>query len=98
MKLAAIDIGSNAVRLQITNTIEWENKVTFKKLEYIRFPLRLMERHGEGARLLVPSEAEPLIQRRLGNPQRRGSRDHLDLRRLATAAGLNALGQSLLDR
>ena len=41
MKLAAIDIGSNAVRLQITNTIEWDNKLTFKKLEYIRFPLRL---------------------------------------------------------
>lgn len=41
MKLAAIDIGSNAVRLQITNTIEYEEKITFKKLEYIRFPLRL---------------------------------------------------------
>lgn len=41
MKLAAVDIGSNAVRLQITNTIEWEDKITFKKLEYIRFPLRL---------------------------------------------------------
>ncbi len=41
MKLAAIDIGSNAVRLQITNTIEYQNVVTFKKLEYIRFPLRL---------------------------------------------------------
>lgn len=41
MKLAAIDIGSNAVRLQITNTLEWENNLTFKKLEYIRFPLRL---------------------------------------------------------
>ena len=41
MKLAAIDIGSNAVRLQITNTLEYEQTVTFKKLEYIRFPLRL---------------------------------------------------------
>lgn len=41
MKLAAIDIGSNAVRLQITNTIEYQDTVTFKKLEYIRFPLRL---------------------------------------------------------
>ena len=41
MKLAAIDIGSNAVRLQITNTIEYDDKLTFKKLEYIRFPLRL---------------------------------------------------------
>lgn len=41
MKLAAIDIGSNAVRLQITNTLEYQQTVTFKKLEYIRFPLRL---------------------------------------------------------
>lgn len=41
MKLAAIDIGSNAVRLQITKVIEYEKVITFKKLEYVRFPLRL---------------------------------------------------------
>ncbi len=41
MKLAAVDIGSNAIRMQVTNVIEFENQVTFKKLEYIRFPLRL---------------------------------------------------------
>jgi exopolyphosphatase/guanosine-5'-triphosphate,3'-diphosphate pyrophosphatase len=41
MKLAAIDIGSNAVRLQITRVIDYEDQVTFKKLEYVRFPLRL---------------------------------------------------------
>ncbi len=41
MKLAAIDIGSNAVRLQITKVLEYEEQVTFKKLEYVRFPLRL---------------------------------------------------------
>lgn len=41
MKLAAIDIGSNAVRLQITKVIEYDEAVTFKKLEYVRFPLRL---------------------------------------------------------
>lgn len=41
MKLAAVDIGSNAIRMQVTNVIEFENEVTFKKLEYIRFPLRL---------------------------------------------------------
>lgn len=41
MKLAAIDIGSNAVRLQITKVIEFEKVITFKKLEYVRFPLRL---------------------------------------------------------
>ena len=41
MKLAAIDIGSNAIRMQITHVLEYQGKLTFKKLEYIRFPLRL---------------------------------------------------------
>ncbi len=41
MKLAAVDIGSNAIRMQITNVIEFEEKITFKKLEYVRFPIRL---------------------------------------------------------
>lgn len=41
MKLAAIDIGSNAVRLQITKVLDYKEQVTFKKLEYVRFPLRL---------------------------------------------------------
>ncbi|HCX23719.1 MAG: phosphatase [Flammeovirgaceae bacterium] len=41
MKLAAIDIGSNAIRLQITRVIEFEKMITFKKLQYVRFPLRL---------------------------------------------------------
>ncbi len=40
MKLAAIDIGSNAIRLQISTILEGE-KLLFKKLEYVRFPLRL---------------------------------------------------------
>lgn len=41
MKLAAIDIGSNAIRLQVTNVLEYQGKTTFKKMEYVRFPLRL---------------------------------------------------------
>lgn len=41
MKLAAIDIGSNAIRLQVTSVIEYQGKTTFKKIEYVRFPLRL---------------------------------------------------------
>ncbi len=41
MKIAAIDIGSNAARLQISSILEDEGKISFKKVEYIRFPLRL---------------------------------------------------------
>lgn len=41
MKLAAIDIGSNAIRLQIVKVFEAEDMISFKKLEYLRFPLRL---------------------------------------------------------
>lgn len=42
MKLAAIDIGSNACRLLITEVISEENnKTTFNKLNLIRVPLRL---------------------------------------------------------
>jgi len=41
LKLAAIDIGSNAIRLQVTNTIRTRGVLNFKKLEYVRFPLRL---------------------------------------------------------
>lgn len=42
MKLAAIDIGSNAIRLQITKVLAHnKSKLIFKKLEYVRFPLRL---------------------------------------------------------
>lgn len=41
MKLAAIDIGSNAIRFQVSTVLENAQAVLFKKLEYIRFPLRL---------------------------------------------------------
>ncbi|MBI3483008.1 MAG: phosphatase [Bacteroidetes bacterium] len=41
LKLAAIDIGSNAIRFQVSTVRERERKVLFKKLEYVRFPLRL---------------------------------------------------------
>ncbi|MEX0312692.1 MAG: Ppx/GppA phosphatase family protein [Allomuricauda sp.] len=43
-KFAAIDIGSNAIRLLVSNIIEQEDKpTTFKKSEIIRVPVRLGE-------------------------------------------------------
>lgn len=41
MKLAAIDIGSNAIRFQVSTALDNTPNLIFKKLEYIRFPLRL---------------------------------------------------------
>ena len=41
MKLAAIDIGSNAARLQISTVLHNDSIVSFKRVEYVRFPLRL---------------------------------------------------------
>ncbi len=42
MKLAAIDIGSNAIRLQITRILpQADGRLSYKILENIRFPLRL---------------------------------------------------------
>lgn len=53
MKLAAIDIGSNAVRLQVSSVIHSNGQPIFKKLEYVRFPLRLGQdvfNHGKISR------------------------------------------------
>ncbi len=41
MKFAAVDIGSNAIRFQITSILKHKDIFNFKKLEYVRFPLRL---------------------------------------------------------
>lgn len=41
MKLAAIDIGSNAIRFQVSSILDNGKRILFKKLEYVRFPLRL---------------------------------------------------------
>lgn len=43
MKLASIDIGSNAVRCQISNVLDHKNRTIFKKIEYIRYPMRFGE-------------------------------------------------------
>jgi exopolyphosphatase/guanosine-5'-triphosphate,3'-diphosphate pyrophosphatase len=41
MKFAAIDIGSNAARLQISSVLANEGMISFKRVEYVRFALRL---------------------------------------------------------
>jgi len=41
MKIAAIDIGSNAVRLQIARTTDNGETEPFKRIEFVRIPVRL---------------------------------------------------------
>ncbi|QJD77460.1 Ppx/GppA phosphatase family protein [Spirosoma rhododendri] len=57
MKLAAIDIGSNAARLQISTVLHNDDQVSFKKVEYVRFPLRLGHDVFNFGRLTPESEA-----------------------------------------
>lgn len=40
-KIAAIDIGSNAMRLLINNVIEYQGEKYFKKVDIVRIPIRL---------------------------------------------------------
>ena len=61
MRYAAIDIGSNAVRLLIADIIENEKEISFKKNTLVRVPLRL----GDDAFLdkkISPRKSEELIK------------------------------------
>ncbi len=53
MKIAAIDIGSNAVRLQIARINETGSAEPFKRVEFVRIPIRLGDdafKHGKISR------------------------------------------------
>ncbi|NEU07135.1 exopolyphosphatase [Flavihumibacter sp. R14] len=61
MRYAAIDIGSNAVRLLIADIIEIEKETSFKKNTLVRVPLRL----GDDAfldKMISPKKAEELVK------------------------------------
>lgn len=61
MRYAAIDIGSNAVRLLIADIIENDKEISFKKNTLVRVPLRL----GDDAFLdkkISPKKAEELLK------------------------------------
>ena len=57
MKIAAIDIGSNAARMQISSVLKDGKKITFKKVEYVRFALRLGMDVFNNGRISYESEA-----------------------------------------
>ncbi len=56
MKIAAIDIGSNAARMQISSVLTNKDKISFKKVEYVRFALRLGMDVFNGGSISLASE------------------------------------------
>lgn len=56
MRIAAIDIGSNAIRLQVSTILRYNKRDTIKSLEYIRFPLRLGQDVFSEGRILPETE------------------------------------------
>ncbi|OHX68235.1 Ppx/GppA phosphatase family protein [Flammeovirga pacifica] len=57
MRLGSIDIGSNAIRFQVVTTHEDKaGKTVFKKIEYMRFPLRLGTDVFKTGKILRPTE------------------------------------------
>lgn len=61
MKLAAIDIGSNAVRLKVIRVTYINKQPQFKKIEYLRFPLILGADVFEH-KIISPESEQKLIQ------------------------------------
>ena len=57
MKIAAIDIGSNAARMQISSILLDDGKISFKKVEYVRFALRLGHDVFSDGKITYESEA-----------------------------------------
>ncbi|OWP63312.1 phosphatase [Hymenobacter amundsenii] len=58
LKLAAIDIGSNAVRCQISAVLHHDNRYRLKRVEYVRYPLRLGEDVFATGRISAKKEAK----------------------------------------
>lgn len=65
LKFAAIDIGSNAVRLLLCNVFDEGGEPVFKKAELVRMPIRLGEdvfRYGK-----ISDERKCYLQNRCGH-------------------------------
>lgn len=61
MRLAAVDIGSNAIRLQVSSIVRYNGQNVTKNLEYVRFPLRLgLDVFSEGK--IMPATAEKFVK------------------------------------
>ncbi len=57
-KIAVVDIGSNAIRFQLSRITTYEGLPMIKKLEYVRFPLRLGHDVFSKGSILAETEAK----------------------------------------
>ncbi|MCC6837449.1 MAG: exopolyphosphatase [Bacteroidia bacterium] len=98
MKFAAIDIGSNAVRLLFCNVYEERGKTLYKKAELIRVPIRL----GEDSFLhkkISAKKADKLVTAMKAFKNLIDVYDAVDYRACATSAMRDAEnGQEVVDR
>jgi exopolyphosphatase/guanosine-5'-triphosphate,3'-diphosphate pyrophosphatase len=98
MKFGAIDIGSNAVRLLITNVFESESGPIFKKSSLIRVPVRL----GEDVFInghISPIKGEKMVETMRAFKLLLGVHDVVSFRACATSAMRNATnGEELVER
>ena len=85
MKFAAIDIGSNAVRLLFCNVYEDKGKTYFKKAELIRVPIRLGEDSFLNKRISV-KKADKLVTAMKAFKNLIDVYDAIDYRACATSA------------
>jgi exopolyphosphatase / guanosine-5'-triphosphate,3'-diphosphate pyrophosphatase len=98
LKFGAIDIGSNAVRLLITNVFESENGPIFKKSSLVRVPVRLGEDvFTTGA--ISPDKQEKLVNTIHAFKLLLGIHGVVSYRACATSAMRNATnGEELAER
>lgn len=85
MKFAAIDIGSNAVRLLFCNVYEKNGEASFKKAELIRIPIRLGEDSFLSGRI-SDDKVEKLVTAMKGFKNLMDAYEVVDYRACATSA------------
>ncbi len=98
LKFGAVDIGSNAVRLLITNVFESETGPVFKKSSLVRVPIRLGEDVFTSG-LISDTKGSKLVDTMRAFRLLLGVHDVVSFRACATSAMRNATnGEELVER
>jgi len=98
VKFGAIDIGSNAVRLLITNVFEAPEGPIFKKASLVRVPIRLGEDVFSSG-TISPQKCDKMVETMKAFKLLLGVHDVVSYRACATSAMRNASnGKELVER